>query len=194
VPPGAIEKQADAGTQEGFSGAAISVPAYFHEVARIFYDSEHPRQKESGLLAQRLEDAHAFNRVLEKFLGARIECGLDARGRPLAFFRGRRFLPEELSEGEQILIIWTILLHRQKEHLRGAVVTIDEPENHLHPDACIRALDALRSDDILGPEGQIWLATHSVPLIAYAASSPSSSSTTAALSTPGTRLRRSSTG
>lgn len=87
VPPGAIEKQASAGTHEGFSGAAISVPAYFHEVARIFYDSEHPRQRESGFLAQHLKDAHAFNQVLEKFLGARIECGLDDRGRPLAFFR-----------------------------------------------------------------------------------------------------------
>ncbi|WP_163999710.1 AAA family ATPase [Pyxidicoccus caerfyrddinensis] len=168
VPPESVEKQALAGTEEGFDGAATSVPAYFHEVARAIYDSEHPRQRESTLLAKRLEDAHAFNLLLEKFFGAGVELGLDKSGRPLAYFRGRPFKPQELSEGEQILIIWTILLHRQKERLRGAVVTIDEPENHLHPDACIRALDALRSDDILGPDGQIWLATHSVPLIAYA--------------------------
>lgn len=168
VPPESVEKQALAGTEQGFDGAATSVPAYFHEVARAFYDSEHPRQRESTLLAKRLEDAHAFNLLLEKFFGARVELGLDKSGRPIAYFRGRPFNPGELSEGEQIIIIWTILLHRQKDRLRGAVVTIDEPENHLHPDACIRALDALKSNDILGPEGQVWLATHSVPLIAYA--------------------------
>jgi predicted ATPase len=168
VPPESVERQALEGTEQGFDGAATSVPAYFHEVARAIYDSEHPLQRESTLLAKRLEDAHAFNLLLEKLFGARVELGLDKTGRPRAYFRGRPFKPEELSEGEQIIIIWTILLHRQKERLRGAVVTIDEPENHLHPDACIRALDALRSDDILGPDGQIWLATHSVPLIAYA--------------------------
>lgn len=168
VAPDAVEQQALASTENGFDGAAQSVPAYFHEVARALYDAEHPLQKKSESLKKRLEDAHAFNQVLEKFLGAKVEFNLDENGRPLAYFRGRVFRPDELSEGEQIIVIWTITLHRQKEHLRGAIVTIDEPENHLHPDACIRALDALRSDEILGPEGQIWLATHSVPLIAYA--------------------------
>ncbi|MFY0581554.1 AAA family ATPase [Cystobacter fuscus] len=168
APPRQVEQQANANTTGGFEAAASSVLAYFHEAARAMYDSEHPRHKNSEAVKRRLDDALAFNRVLRAFFSAEIELGMDANGKPVSNFRGRLFRPQELSEGEQILVIWTILLHRQKEWLRGAQVLIDEPENHLHPDACIRALEALRSDDILGPEGQIWLATHSIPLIAYA--------------------------
>jgi predicted ATPase len=168
VPLRKLEENAYANLQGGFSSAASSVPAYFHMVARAMYDSEHPLQKNSTAVKQRLDDALAFNRVLSAFFSAKVELKVDARGNPVAYFRGRPFLPKELSEGEQILVIWAILLHRQRAWLRGAQVLIDEPENHLHPDACIRALNALQSEDILGPEGQIWLATHSIPLIAYA--------------------------
>ena len=166
--PREVQRQAEDNKEGGFKKAANSVLAYVHEIARAMYDSEHPRHKDSDSVKQRLEDARAFNRVLRAFFSAEVELGMDDDSRPVANFRGRPFRPGELSQGEQILLIWAILLHRQKEWLRGAVVLIDEPENHLHPDACIRALDALRSEDILGPEGQIWLATHSIPLIAYA--------------------------
>jgi SAM-dependent methyltransferase len=84
-----------------------------------------------------------------------------------AMYEAKHPDPQELSMGELVLAGWAIVLHRQKAWLRGACVLIDEPENHLHPDVCIRALNALRNE-ILGPQGQIWLATHSVPLIAYA--------------------------
>jgi ABC-type multidrug transport system ATPase subunit len=168
APPREVEERAQSNRTGGFESAASSVLAYFHEIARAMYDSEHPRHRNSETVKQKLDDALAFNRVLRALFSAEVELGMNASGRPVANFRGRLFRPGELSEGEQILVIWTILLHRQKEWLRGAQVLIDEPENHLHPDACIRAIEALRSDDILGPEGQIWLATHSVPLIAYA--------------------------
>lgn len=168
APPDKVIEQAQQNTSGGFGTAADSVPAYFHEVARTLYESGHPLHKDSKILQQRRQDVQSFNRVLRAFFSAEVEVGMDAQDRPIAHFRGRPFQVSELSEGEQILVIWTILLHRQKEWLRGAQVLIDEPENHLHPDACIRALEALRSDEILGPDGQIWLATHSIPLIAYA--------------------------
>lgn len=113
------------------------------------------------------QDAEAFNEVLSALLGDRLQASVDTQSNVFPVFRGRFFNPEELSHGEKVLMTWAIMLHRQKAWLSGAQVLIDEPENHLHPDVCIKAIEALRTQ-ILGPEGQIWIATHSVPLIAYA--------------------------
>jgi SAM-dependent methyltransferase len=101
-------------------------------------------------------------------LGAPIDWAAQPdTGIPLPVVMGRNFNASELSDGQKILLAWAIILHRQREHLGNAIVIIDEPENHLHPDVCIRALDRLQKD-VLGDQGQIWLATHSIPLIAWA--------------------------
>jgi len=160
------EDAVNANTSGGFSNAWSSVHAYFHEVAQAMHDSEHPRTKNHAAVVQGLEDAKAFNQVLRALLSAEIEPDLNEKRRVIPRFRGRPFAPSELSAGELILAVWAVMLHRQREWLRDACVLIDEPENHLHPDVCIRALSALQNE-ILGPEGQIWLATHSVPLIAH---------------------------
>lgn len=47
--------------------------------------------------------------------------------------------------------------------LKGALVLLDEPEVHLHPHAVIVLVDKLR--ELVGKEGQIWIATHSVSLL-----------------------------
>ncbi|WP_374759976.1 AAA family ATPase [Acidithiobacillus thiooxidans] len=41
---------------------------------------------------------------------------------------------------------------------------MDEPENHLHPSAVIDLLDAIKEQN---PHGQIWIATHSIPLLSH---------------------------
>jgi len=108
-----------------------------------------------------------FSRILRALLGTELGWNRDAANMPMPRLFGRPFNPDELSEGQKVLIAWAISLHRQRRRLRHAVVLIDEPENHLHPDVCIRALQALR-DEVLGDYGQIWVATHSIPLIAWA--------------------------
>jgi len=167
MPPAEVSKVVDANRSGGFEHALRSVHAYFYEVARAIYEAGHSRFQEHPAIRMGLEDAKEFNRVLRALLSAEIEPELNEHRHVLAHFRGRPFTPKELSKGELVLAVWAILLHRQKGWLRGAYLLIDEPENHLHPDVCIRALTRLQQE-ILGPEGQIWLATHSVPLIAHA--------------------------
>jgi predicted ATPase len=162
-----VAKAVDANKTGGFENALLSVQAYFYDVARTLHEAENHRVREHPALQARLEDALAFNEVLRVLLSAKIEPAIDDNLGVVARFRGRPFKPEELSQGELILAVWAIILRRQKEDLRGAYLLVDEPENHLHPDVCIRALTALQ-EQILGPDGQIWLATHSVPLIAHA--------------------------
>ena len=72
----------------------------------------------------------------------------------------------ELSDGEAILVTWATILHRQGDQLADTILIIDEPENHLHPDACVKALRALLQ--ILGEHGQIFVATHAIQIISFA--------------------------
>ncbi|MFL5358968.1 AAA family ATPase [Archangium sp.] len=166
-PPSRARELVASNKTGGFGSARTSLHAYFYQVARALHDADNPRTTNNPNFQQGFEDAIAFNRILQALLSAEIEPDVDKHGGVVPHFRKRLFQPDELSEGEAILAVWAILLHRQREWLQDACVLIDEPENHLHPDVCIRALFALRND-ILGPGGQIWLATHSIPLIAYA--------------------------
>ncbi|MFY0572571.1 AAA family ATPase [Archangium lansingense] len=165
--PYEVDKLVAANKSGGFDEALRSVYSYFFDVARALHEAEHPRSRDLEPVKQALDDARAFNKVLQALLSVEIEPVLNENRRVIAQIRGRPFNPDELSRGELVLAVWAIILHRQREWLRGACILIDEPENHLHPDVCIRALAALQKD-IIGPDGQIWLATHSIPLIAHA--------------------------
>jgi predicted ATPase len=167
MPPRRANLLVEANTQGGFENALMSLHAYAAEVARAFAQAEHPALKDFPRVQQAFGDAQSFNAVLQAILGAPLQFTVDNHSNILPVFRNRVFNPDELSHGEKVLMTWAIMLHRQKAWLAGAQILIDEPENHLHPDVCIKAIEALQTR-ILGPGGQIWIATHSVPLIAYA--------------------------
>ncbi len=151
----------------GFAQAHASLATYFERVAKDLWSGDHPSAKAHQRVLHGVEDAKSFNDILDALVGGRVTPEQDREGETVASFKGRIFQHAELSNGEAVLITWAIILHRQRASFEDAIVIIDEPENHLHPDACIKALTALR-DKILGPRGQIWLGTHSVQLIAFA--------------------------
>lgn len=69
-----------------------------------------------------------------------------------------------LSEGQRVLFQLACMLHARQASLKHCIVFLDEPENHLHPAVLNDLVDRLR--DVL-TDGQIWIATHSVPLVAH---------------------------
>lgn len=68
-----------------------------------------------------------------------------------------------LSEGQRILLQLVAILHAKEGRLDERVLLLDEPENHLHPRALVTFVHALQT---IIKNGQIWIATHSVPLLA----------------------------
>ncbi|WP_338082180.1 methyltransferase domain-containing protein [Enhygromyxa salina] len=80
-----------------------------------------------------------------------------------ATLNGRRIDKDTLSEGQRVLLRWAQLIHEEVADLRDAILLIDEPELHLHPHALIEAITRLAE---LHP-AQIWVATHSIPLLAW---------------------------
>lgn len=74
-----------------------------------------------------------------------------------------------LSPGQKMLFAYAILFFyldtNSKTNIRESIIIIDEPEKHLHPEAQIKLIDALK--DIIGKTGQLWIATHSVHILSH---------------------------
>lgn len=144
--------------------------AYIKKVLDRDFNATHPRstaEPEERRLAE--EDAERLQTLSEQLLGARldrqsrVDGNVALRGEDLASSDRR------ISEGQASLIDLMVRVHAQEAKLGDLVIFWDEPELHLHPHALSKALARLEQAN---PRGQIWLATHSVPLVAE---SPSSS-------------------
>ena len=70
----------------------------------------------------------------------------------------------KLSDGQNILLQLCIALHALEEKLENIILFIDEPENSLHPSILLDTID--RIQEVLS-NGQIWIATHSINLLAH---------------------------
>jgi energy-coupling factor transporter ATP-binding protein EcfA2 len=94
------------------------------------------------------------------FLNA--ELGRDQEGDATIF--GFRLGQARLSDGQKVLLQLCIALYSQKSKLSDLIIFMDEPENHLHPQALIEVVDKMK--EVL-PNGQLWIATHSINLLAH---------------------------
>lgn len=104
-----------------------------------------------------------FQNLVQRMLGAKVERNLD--GDPMLF--GKPIPDAGLSDGQKVILQLCVALHAQQSQLDNTVFLLDEPENHLHPSA---AIDLLKSLYETTSSSQIWVATHSIPLLAYIAS------------------------
>jgi ABC-type cobalamin/Fe3+-siderophores transport system ATPase subunit/SAM-dependent methyltransferase len=107
--------------------------------------------------------AAEFNRLDElifSFLGCHL--GHDNEGNSTIF--GYQLGSSMLSDGQSIIIQLCAAIFCQGGSLNNFTIFMDEPENHLHPSAVIDLLDKIRE---LHPNGQFWIATHSIPLLSH---------------------------
>jgi len=77
---------------------------------------------------------------------------------------GKALADSKMSDGQKILIQLAVAIHARGSSLNRTVFILDELENHLHPSVSVEILERLTQ---AAPQCQIWLATHSIPLIAY---------------------------
>lgn len=107
-----------------------------------------------------LKDYSRLTDIIHTFLGTTLDRNIDGEATLFGFPMGR----SNLSEGQRVLLQLCLAIHSQESALKDLILIIDEPENHLHPSVLMEVLDILR--DSLS-NGQIWIATHSVPLLAH---------------------------
>jgi len=144
----------------GLGNIAAYASAYIASVYKRAFAATHPDVD----VATATKEAASIERdslagLIEDLLGTRPGFNLDQQ--PTLF--GHPIAEANLSEGQSLLLQMAVALHAQHKRLDGLVLLLDEPESHLHPAAIIRTLDRLR---LANPSGQIWIATHSVPVLA----------------------------
>lgn len=137
-----------------------------HLIARNLWLSKHPDHGEDPTLLETRESDERVNRSIEALLGTRISYSLDKATDIIPTLFERPLNCAELSPGQRALLAWALLLEHQGGHYPARIVLVDEPETHLHPDACWGAIESLSK--IVGKDGQLWIATHSLPLVARA--------------------------
>lgn len=87
--------------------------------------------------------------------------GRDTSGNVLLF--GRTGAQAGLSDGQKVLLQFCVGLHAQGGTLSDTILLMDEPENHLHPAVLVDVIARIQERLT---DGQMWIATHSLPLIA----------------------------
>lgn len=145
----------------GTDDAQINAPAYAQRIMRLAMEQGYERQQK-GLTgsAPAEESRDALVAIMEMLVGSGATLGLE--GGRLAIGDVASY-PDALSPGQQVLFQFACLLHAQHASLADCIVLMDEPENHLHPAVLTQVVESLRKHLT---RGQLWIATHSVPLIA----------------------------
>jgi predicted ATPase/SAM-dependent methyltransferase len=144
----------------GISGSG-NAPLKIQVVQNEWWEATHQHSTLSDEIKNK--KIAAYNKLKDfigKFIGAKLDR--DSQGNATIF----DFPLEnaQLSEGQKILLQFCISIYSQETELKDLILLMDEPENHLHPSAIIETIDRI-SEHL--ENGQIWIATHSVPLLAH---------------------------
>jgi len=107
-----------------------------------------------------IKDYEKLNKLVEIFLNTSVERTLDGEATLFGFPMGK----SNLSAGQKILLQFCLAIYSQGTALKDLILILDEPENHLHPSVIIETLDRIQK---CNSNGQIWIATHSIPLLAH---------------------------
>ena len=151
--------RSDLESTPGVRDSSARTPAYIKQVLMEAFIASHPERAGSS---DRVVAAARLIEILEQFLGKGVAPKYEDDGQ-LSLF-GRRDYEAALSDGQKVLLHLAAAIHGQGKALSDVILFFDEPENHLHPAALNFVLDRLAS---ISESGQIWIATHSVPLVAH---------------------------
>lgn len=107
-----------------------------------------------------INDYEKLENIINIFLNTKITRTLDGEATLFGFPLGQ----SNLSDGQKILLQFCLALYSQEASLKDLILVLDEPENHLHPSVIIETIERILT---CVTDGQIWIATHSIPLLAH---------------------------
>lgn len=113
-----------------------------------------------------------FQIFVKQFLGKDFSYQSETRENIFSstlYYNNEPFNIELFSPGQKTLFAYAILFFyldiNTKANIKESIIIIDEPEQHLHPEAQITLINALKS--IINETGQLWIATHSVHILSH---------------------------
>jgi predicted ATPase/cyclopropane fatty-acyl-phospholipid synthase-like methyltransferase len=156
----ALSQVAQEATSPGMHFIAGNVFLYIQHIQDRWWSTSHQGSKEEELICKEAEENYQLlNELIKTVLGESL--GHDSNDNATLF--NNPIAKANLSDGQIALLQWCTALHAQGKGLAELILLMDEPENHLHPESMIETLDRIIEAN---KNGQIWIATHSVPLIA----------------------------
>lgn len=153
--------KANTASQLGMQNIHTATIPLIQQILDRWVNTTHPRLEYSDEdIKKSTDDYNRLQTIVNSFLGT--ELGWNKDGYSTIF--GEPIAKAELSAGQRVLLQLCVAIFAQGGSLSNHIIFMDEPENHLHPSAVIDLLDTLKT---LNPEGQIWIATHSIPLLSH---------------------------
>lgn len=126
-----------------------------------YFNSTHP---ETALTGAEREKIVAEYRRLVDYVDLFLHTKLDRNADGDATLFNLRLGETKLSDGQKVLLQICIAIYSQETALNELILFLDEPENHLHPEALIEVIDKIKASVT---DGQLWIATHSINLLAH---------------------------
>jgi ABC-type cobalamin/Fe3+-siderophores transport system ATPase subunit len=135
--------------------------AYIQVLQNRRFNATHPESTVSADEKDKaIKEYDHLKVIIRAFLGCEIDRDLDGQAKLFGF----RLALSKLSDGQKVILQYCIALHAQGASLDDHILIMDEPENHLHPSILIELIENIRK---FNQKGQIWIATHSIPLLSY---------------------------
>lgn len=107
-----------------------------------------------------IKDYERLQYIIEIFLNSKITRTINDEATLFGFPMGQ----SNLSDGQKILLQFCLAIYSQEQSLKELILVLDEPENHLHPSVIKETIERIQN---CVTNGQIWIATHSIPLLAH---------------------------
>ncbi|MCF8461370.1 MAG: AAA family ATPase [Flavobacteriales bacterium] len=156
-----IRQKAKIVDQVGINGLPDGTIAKIQMTQDAWFNATHPNliiTKEEK--KQAIQEYMELSKLLQHFLKDEIKRDVNGDATIFGFPIGQA----RLSDGQKVLIQFCVALFSQSKSLSDLVLFMDEPENHLHPSVIIETLDRIIE---CIPNGQVWIATHSIPILAH---------------------------
>ena len=127
---------------------------------RWFYSTHPYTEATEDERNKAINDYEKLQSIIEIFLNTKITRTINDEATLFDFPMGQ----SNLSDGQKILLQFCMAIYSQEKALKDLILVLDEPENHLHPSVIIETIERILS---CVTDGQIWIATHSIPLLAH---------------------------
>lgn len=145
----------------GMNNSQSSTLAKIQYLQDIYFSVTHPETRVNKADKEiHIRNYKKLENYVETFLGSKLTRSENN----YAELFGRRLGEANFSDGQKILLQFCMAIYSQEASLKDLIIFMDKPENHLHPSVVIEVLERIKREIT---NGQIWIATHSIPLLAH---------------------------
>jgi predicted ATP-dependent endonuclease of OLD family len=106
--------------------------------------------------AKAIKEHDRLCEAVKRFLGTELTRSINGD----AELFGRPIAETNMSDGQIILLQFCVAIYAQAEKLSNLIVLMDEPENHLHPDAMLKAISEIQRGLRLCVSVPLWQKTN----------------------------------